>query len=114
MGRGRRWRALAGLAEPQINACDLDLVRALGNGFGVREWVSPRSTNRVRTDDLRSPDERMSDQSSAARMQAAWREAAAQLGIEVVAPFEVDQSQAGTQVRLRPISGGKIITAIRE
>jgi hypothetical protein len=31
----------------------------------------------------------MSDHSNAARMPAAWREAAAQLGIEVVAPFEV-------------------------
>jgi hypothetical protein len=35
MGRGRRWRAVAGLAEPQINACDLDLVKALGIGFRV-------------------------------------------------------------------------------
>jgi hypothetical protein len=33
MGRGRRWRALAGLAEPQINACDLDLLIALNSGL---------------------------------------------------------------------------------
>jgi pilus assembly protein CpaF len=33
MGRGRRWRTLAGLAEPQINACDLDLLIALNSGI---------------------------------------------------------------------------------
>jgi hypothetical protein len=29
MGRGRRWRAVAGLAEPQINGFLLDLLIAL-------------------------------------------------------------------------------------
>jgi hypothetical protein len=44
MGRGRRWRAVAGLAEPQINACDLDLLIAPTARVGFGESLRSEGT----------------------------------------------------------------------
>jgi hypothetical protein len=44
MGRGRRWRAVAGLAEPQIKACDLDLLIALTARVGLGENLRSEGT----------------------------------------------------------------------
>jgi hypothetical protein len=44
MGRGRRWRAVAGLAEPQINGFLLDLLIALIARVGFGENLRSEGT----------------------------------------------------------------------